>query len=156
LKEDDKIPATDLRQEIESSTARMHMRLGDRLRQRGRGHGAVVEYRRALNKDPYSPYLLNKLAGTLMSQGKFEPALQHLERAQTLEPDYVTTYTNLGRLHVAQQNFAQARQALEEAVQLNPFDPSIHQYLADSYRRLGLEDKVRQEQDVLKRLQEMP
>ena len=60
------------------------------------------------------------------------------------------------RLHVAQQNFDQARQALEEAVQLNPFDPSIHQYLADSYRRLGLEDKVRQEQDVLKRLQETP
>jgi tetratricopeptide (TPR) repeat protein len=156
LKEGDKMPATDLRQEIESSTARMHMRLGDRLRQRGRGQAAVAEYRRALDKDPYSPYLLNKLAGTLMSQGKFEPALQHLERAQTLEPDYVTTYTNLGRLHVAQQNFAQARQALEEAVQLNPFDPSIHQYLADSYRRLGLEDKVRQEQDVLKRLQEMP
>ena len=156
LKEGDKMPATDLRQEIESSTARMHMRLGDRLRQRGRGRAAVVEYRRALDKDPYSPYLLNKLAGTLMAQGKFDPALQHLERAQTLEPDYVTTYTNLGRLHVAQQNFVQARQALEEAVQLNPFDPSIHQYLADSYRRLGLEDKVRQEQDVLKRLQETP
>ena len=156
LKEDGKMPATDLRQEIESSTARMHMRLGDRLRQRGRGRAAVVEYRRALNKDPYSPYLLNKLASTLMAQGKFEPALQHLEQARILEPDYVTTYTNLGRLHVAQQNFAQARLALEEAVQLNPFDPSIHQYLADSYRRLGLEDKARQEQEVLKRLQETP
>jgi tetratricopeptide (TPR) repeat protein len=91
-----------------------------------------------------------------MSQGKFEPALQHLERARALEPDYVTTYTNLGRLHVVQQNFDQARLALEEAVQLNPFDPSIHQYLADSYRRLGLKDKAQQEQDVLKRLQETP
>jgi tetratricopeptide (TPR) repeat protein len=156
LKEDGKMPATDLQQEIESSTARMHMRLGDRMRQRGRERAAVAEYRRALNKDPYSPYLLNKLAGTLLSQGKFEPALQHLERARALDPDYVTTYTNLGRLHVAQQNFVQARLALEEAVQLNPFDPSIHQYLADSYRRLGLQDKARQEQDVLKRLQETP
>lgn len=150
------MPATDLQQEIESSTARMHMRLGDRMRQRGRERAAVVEYRRALNKDPYSPYLLNKLAGALMSQGKFEPALHHLEQARTVEPDYVTTYTNLGRLYAAQQKFAQARLALEEAVQLNPFDPSIHQYLADSYRRLGLEDKARQEQDVLKRLQETP
>jgi tetratricopeptide (TPR) repeat protein len=156
LKEDGKMPATDLQQEIESSTARMHMRLGDRIRQRGRERAAVAEYRRALDKDPYSPYLLNKLAGTLISQGQFEPALQHLERARVLEPDYVTTYTHLGRLHVAQQNFAQARLALEEAIQLNPFDPSIHQYLADIYRRLDLQDKARQEQDVLKRLQETP
>ena len=56
------MPAEDLREEIKSTTARMHTRLGDRLRQRGRERAATREYHSALDKDPYSPYLLNKLA----------------------------------------------------------------------------------------------
>ncbi len=154
LKEDGKAPVDDMRQELESTTARMHTRLGDKLRQRGRDRAAAREYDRALVKDPYSPYLLNKLASTLMQQQRWQPARQHLHRARTLAPDYVATYTNLGRLHVAQQAYAEARAALWEAIQINPFDPTIHHYLAESYRRLGLEDQAKQEQQLLERLQE--
>jgi tetratricopeptide (TPR) repeat protein len=150
----DPMPAEDLREEIESTTARLHTRLGDRLRQRGRDRAATREYHRALDKDPYSPYLLNKLASALMTQQRWEPAQQYLERARTLAPDYVATYTNLGRLYVAQQSFEAARTALWEAVQINPFDPLIHQYLAESYRRLGIDDRATQEQQLLERLQE--
>ncbi len=153
LKEGDEIPAEDLREEIESTTARMHTRLGDRLRQRGRDRAASREYNRALDKDPYSPYLLNKLAGALMSQQRWEPAQQYLERARMLAPDYVTTYTNLGRLHVARQSYEEARDALWEAVQINPFDPLMHQYLAESYRQLGMDDRAEQEQQLVERLQ---
>ncbi len=154
LKAGDEMPADDLREEIESTTARMHTRLGDRLRQRGRDRAAAREYHRALDKDPYSPYLLNKLASTLMAQQRWQPARQHLQRARTLAPDYVATYTNLGRLHVTLQSYEQARTALWEAVQINPFDPLIHHYLAESYRRLGMDDRAKQEQQLLERLQE--
>ncbi len=155
LKEDgNKVPADDLRQELESTAARMHTRLGDKLRRRGRGRAAAREYNRALGKDPYSPYLLNKLASTLMQEQRWQPARQHLQRARTLAPDYVATYTNLGRLHVAQQAYEEARTALWEAIQINPFDPTIHHYLAESYRRLGLDDQAKQEQQLLERLQE--
>ncbi len=150
----DQVQAEDLREEIESTTARMHTRLGDRLRQRGRDRAAAREYHRALDKDPYSPYLLNKLASALMTQQRWESAQQYLERARTLAPDYVTTHTNLGRLHVAQQSYEAARNALWEAVQINPFDPLIHQYLAECYRRLGIDDRAKQEQQLLERLQE--
>ncbi len=153
LKEGDQIPAEDLRAEIESTTARMHTRLGDRLRQRGRDRAAAREYNRALDKDPYSPYLLNKLASALMTQQRWSSALQYLERARMLAPDYVTTYTNLGRLHVALQAYEKARAALWEAVQINPFDPLIHQYLAESYRQLGMDDQAQQEQQLFERLQ---
>jgi len=153
-KENEPIPAEDLREEIESTTARMHTRLGDRMQQRGRERAATREYHRALDKDPYSPYLLNKLASTLMTQQSWQPAQEYLQRAQTLAPDYVTTYTNLGRLHVAQQAYEEARAALWEAVQINPFDPLIHQYLAESYRRLGMGDQAKQEQQLFERLQE--
>ena len=152
LKKGDEAPAEDLREEIESNTARMHTRLGDRLRQRGREAAAAREYSRALEKDPYSPYLLNKLAGILMAQQRWQDAQTHLERARLLAPDYVTTYTHLGQVYVAQNAYDKARDALWEAVQINPFDPLAHQYLAESYRRLGIDDQAAQEQQLFERL----
>jgi tetratricopeptide (TPR) repeat protein len=132
----------------------MHAHLGDRLRQRGRSQAAAEEYTRAVDKDPASPYLLNKLAATLMAQGQWQQALPPLQRAEELDPDYATTYTNLGRLHIALQAYEQARLALGEALQLNPFDPAIHGHLAESYRQLGQTDKAQQEQQLFERLRE--
>jgi Flp pilus assembly protein TadD len=113
-----------------------------------------MEYQRALDKDPYSPYLLNKLAMTLMTQGDWQAALSHLQRARALEPDNATTHTNLGRVYVALQEYEPARLAFSEAVQINPFDPAIHQHLAEIYRQLGQTDNAQQEQQLFERLQE--
>jgi tetratricopeptide (TPR) repeat protein len=154
LKEEGTLPPDDVHREIQSTTARMHVRLGDRLRQRGRDQAATVEYNRALDKDPHSPYLLNKLAVSLMAQGRWEEALPPLQQAHLFDPDYVTTHTNFGRLHLAWRAYEPARQALWEALQINPFDPSIHLHLAESYRQLGQADKAQQEQQLFERLQE--
>jgi Tfp pilus assembly protein PilF len=54
------------------------------------------------------------------------------------------------------QAYEQARQALWEALQINPFDPSIHVHLAESYRQLGQTDKAQQEHQLFERLQEKP
>jgi tetratricopeptide (TPR) repeat protein len=153
LKQEGKMPTDQLQQELQSNTARLHARLGDRLRQNGRAPAAAAEYRRALTQDPYSPYLLNKLASVLMAQGEWQQALPHLQRAQQLSNDDVATYTNLGRLYVALQDYAQARAALLEAVQINPFDPTIHMYLAESYRQLGQSEQAQQEQQLFETLQ---
>jgi tetratricopeptide (TPR) repeat protein len=134
LKTGDALPVDDLKQEIQSGAARQHTRLGDRLRQRGRIRASAAEYRRALGKAPESPYLLNKLATVLMDQKLWQLARQHLQHARSLAPDYVTTHTNLGRLYLALPEDDQARLALREAIQINPFDPTIHQLLAESYR----------------------
>src|SRR5262245_64842984 len=135
------MPTDELQQELQSHTARMHARLGDRLRQNGRAPAAAAEYRRAIEQDPYSPYLLNKLALALMAQGEWQQALPHLQRAQQLSTDDAATYANLGRLYVALQDYEQARVARSEAVQINPFDPAVHMHLAESYRQLGQADK---------------
>ncbi len=145
-----------LEEEIQSVTARMHTRLGDRLRQRGRARAAISEYRRALRQDPYSPYLLNKLASTLLGQKRWQDALSPLQRARELAPDYGTTYSHLGRAYVALAEYAHARQALREAIQINPFNPFVHLHLAESYRRLGQAEQAEQEHHLFKKLQEMP
>src|SRR5262249_49111365 len=140
LKQEGKMPTDELQQELQSSTARMHAHLGDRLRQNGRAPAAAVEYRRALEQDPYSPYLLNKLAVVFMVQGEWLKALPFLQQALQLASDDAGTYTNLGRLYIALQDYNQARVALSEAVQINPFDPAVHMHLAECYRQLGQSD----------------
>jgi Tfp pilus assembly protein PilF len=65
----------------------------------------------------------------------------------------MATYTNLGRLYVALQDYTQARAALLESVQINPFDPAVHMYLAESYRQLGQPEKAQQEQQLFEKLQ---
>lgn len=153
LKTEGKIPQDEVQQEIQSTTARMHSRLGDRLRQNGRLPAAAAEYRRALDKDSQSPYLLNKLATILMAQGQTQEALPQLLKAQELSEDDVITATNLGRLYLTLQEYDKARLVLEEAVQINPFDPAIHAYLADIYGKLGQEDKAQQEHTLFEHLQ---
>ncbi len=153
LKQEGKMPTDELQQELQSSTARLHAGLGDDLRERGRASAAAVEYRRALAQDAYSPYLLNKLALVLMAQGKWQQALPHLQLARQLSADDAATYTNLGRLYLALQDYEQARLALSEAVQINPFDPAVHMHLAESYGQLGQADEARQEQQLFETLQ---
>ena len=152
LKQDGKTTAADLRREISSGTARMHSRLGDRLRRRGRLPAAAMEYRRALEQEPQSPFLLNKLATALMAQGRRQQALRHLLRASELESDYVATYTNLGGLYIVLGEYEQACEALAEATQINPFDPTVHLHLATCHAQLGQEDKAQQERQLFEQL----
>jgi predicted Zn-dependent protease len=43
----------------------------------------------------------------------------------------------LGRVHHAAKNYREAQSALEEAVQINPFNPMIFRLLSESYAALG-------------------
>jgi Flp pilus assembly protein TadD len=88
-----------------------------------------------------------------MAQGEWQQALPHLQRAQQLSSDDVATYTNLGRLYSPCRIMPKRVSALLEAVQINPFDPTIHMYLAESYRQLGQSDKAQQEQQLFETLQ---
>jgi len=138
--------------EIQSVVARNRTHLGDQLLARGRIIAAVQEYRRALQASPHSPIILNKLARTLIQDGRHEEALPHLRRAQDLEPDSANTYIQLGRLYHATKNFPTARDALEEAVQINPFDPAIYRLLSDIYAALGEQDQAKDAGTTLNRL----
>lgn len=138
--------------EIQSLVARNRTHLGDRLLERGRIEAATEEYRRALQASPYSPIILNKLARVLARKGRYGEGLAYLDKARRLEPDHVGTYIQLGRLYHATQNHSQARLALEEAIQINPFNPSVHQLLHEVYAVLGMEDAAKKSRAILQRL----
>lgn len=143
--------AVDLK-EIQSAVARNRAYLGDQLLERGKTAAATEEYRRALQASPRSPIILGKLARILIKQARYQEALPHLQRALEVDPDSVGAYVQLGRLHNAGKEFAAAKADLEEAVQINPFNPEIYRLMVDAYTALGEQDKAKQARSALERL----
>jgi predicted Zn-dependent protease len=50
------------------------------------------------------------------------------------------------------RNFKEARLALEEAIQINPYNPLIYRLLSDAYAALGEQEKARVAKAALERL----
>jgi len=148
-KEDEE--AVDLK-EIQSEVARNQIHLGDQMWERGRAVAASQEYRRALRASPHSPIILNKLARVLLQMKKYDETLPYLQKAQALDPDNVFTYIQLGRHHQATGSYADARGALEEALQINPFDPSIYRLLSEVYTALGNQAEAERSRATLQKL----
>lgn len=138
--------------EIQSVVARNRTHLADRLLGRGRMAAAVQEYRRALSASPHSTIILNKLARGLMAMQRHDEARLHLEKARSLDPDNSGTYVTLGQIYQTAKNAAAARAALEEAIQINPFNPAIYRLLYDAYNALGEPELAKQARATLEKL----
>jgi len=139
-------------QEIKSIVARNRAHLGDRLKTRGRTGAAVLEYRRALSETGDSVPVMNRLAGALIDLGQDEQALDLLNRILSLAPDYPTAYVRLGQVRLKRREFEQAKAALEESIQINPFNPEVHVALADAYARLGDSVGYEKEKKIVNRM----
>ncbi|HEX9880791.1 MAG TPA: tetratricopeptide repeat protein [Candidatus Binatia bacterium] len=138
--------------EIQSVVARNRTHLADRLWARGRIAAATAEYRRALHASPHSMIIMNKLGRVLTDNKRYQEALPYLQKSQALDPDYVGTYVQLGRLYHATKQYPQAREALEEAIQINPFDPAIHTLLFQVYTALGDSQRANGSKAILEKL----
>lgn len=138
--------------EIQSMVARNRTHLGDRLLERGRMIAAAQEYQRALQASPHSPIILNKLARVLIHRERYEEALPYLKKAQELDSDSVSTYIQLGRLYHATKKYSDARVVLEEAIQINPFNPTIYRLLSEIYAAFGEHDQAKKSKATLERL----
>jgi tetratricopeptide (TPR) repeat protein len=127
--------------EIQSAVARNRTHLADQLMARGRNQAAAHEYQRALQISAHSPVILNKFARVLVQLNRLDEARDALTKALEIDPDGANTYAQLGRVHHAAKNYRAAAQALEEAVQINPFNPMIYRLLGESYAALGERQK---------------
>lgn len=139
-------------EEIQSLIAWNRTRLGDRLLTRGMARGAEIEYQRARDLSPNSPLILNKLGKVRSQLGREEEAVESFRSALKIDPDSGVAYVNLGSLYFRQKKMDPAREALTQAVAINPFDPSVHSLLTKVYRTLGDEEKARREERVVARL----
>lgn len=139
-------------EEIKSLVARNRAHLGDRLKERGRTNAAVLEYRRALAETRDSVPVMNRLSSALIHLNRDEEALDISRRILDLAPDHPTPYTQLGQVYLRLKDFKQAREAFEESIQINPFNPEVHVGLANTYSMLGDTVGSAKERDIAHKL----
>jgi len=139
-------------EEIKSLVARNRAHLGDLLKDKGRMGAAVLEYRRALAETQDSVPIMNRLSAVLTGLGREEEALQLLQRAKEISPDYPTTYTHLGQAYLKLKDFAGAKEAFLTSIQINPFNPEVHRDLAIAYEMLAEKTAALQEREIARRL----
>jgi len=138
--------------EIKSMVARNRAHLGDLLQEKGRLEAAVLEYRRALADTRDSVPVLNRLSEALIKLDNLDDALEHLSRARKLAPDHPNTYASLGKIYLKRKDAKKAQEALEDAIQINPFNPDIHKDLAAAYEMLGRSESALKERDIFNKL----
>ena len=88
-------------------------------------------------------YLLEYYFGLLASRlGREQEAIVALEKAAQLEPNTLDPFYELGKLYGSQQNWPQARQALEHVIELNSQFAPAHYQLSRVYAHLGLNSRA--------------
>jgi tetratricopeptide (TPR) repeat protein len=139
-------------EEIKSLVARNRAHLGDRLKERGRISAAVLEYRRAMAETRDSVPIMNRLSSALIELARDEEALDILNRVKKISPDHPTPYTQMGQIYMKLKDFKKAREAFEDSIQINPFNPEAHLGLAQAYEALGDKASAVKEREIAKKL----
>lgn len=127
--------------EVDSVEARELLHLGELLRARGHVAASVIQYERAETLiGRANPMLQNALAQAYLDQGRAADAFEALIDVRRWHPQYYYSHLYTGRALNALGRHAEALEALEEAVGVNPFDPAVHEALAEAYAALGRAD----------------
>jgi predicted Zn-dependent protease len=114
---------------------------------------AALEYRRALADAGDSVPIMTRLSTLLIDLGRTQEALEILKRARDLSPDHPTVYTRLGQVHIKLKDFKSARENFEASIQINPFDPEVHQGLATASEMLGDSAAAHKEREIVKKME---
>ncbi len=105
----------------------------------GRLEDAIEECRKAIATDPSFGNPYNDIGCYLMAQGELEkaaPWFEQAKKAARYEPRHFP-YLNLGRLHAAQGDFAEAIEEFEGALAENPGDPMALKFLETIKRKIN-------------------
>lgn len=124
--------------EIEQPEARDHMHLGEMLQARDRHSAALVQYKKAshlLGKT--NPVLHTRQAQCMLHENNAKEALEVLAPVKETYPSYVQVWIEMGKASLALGQYEDARDYLTEAARINPFDPEVHEKLAEAYEKLG-------------------
>ncbi len=90
------------------------------LAQAGKYDEAIVEYQKALEKDPEQAYIQANLADALSKLDRNEEALAAYNKAIALKPDDAAMYTNVGVLLGKMGRNAESQEMFKKAASINP------------------------------------
>jgi len=104
---------------------------------------AMVNYRRALEIDPFLVPALINLANIHYACDEIIEAQALYERAVSLEPDVFEAHFNLGNIFHDLGRYALAQASYRQALHLNPTYADAHFYLAVTLEKSGHSTEAR-------------
>ena len=129
-----------------------HQAMGEAYESRQFYDLAIMEYRKALERDPRRPGLRFRLGEAMLAQagdaGQADDALEQFELELSANPSHAASALRAGKIHQAKSELdralrldtdrtAEAVRELERAVELNPTHASSRYQLARAYRKAG-------------------
>jgi cytochrome c-type biogenesis protein CcmH/NrfG len=69
-----------------------------------------------------------------------------------ISPDHPTPYTQLGQVYLKLKDFKKAREAFEDSIQINPFNPETHLGMATAYEMLGDQSGATKEREIARQI----
>jgi len=132
--------------EVASAKARKHARLGGMLRARGMSEAAAVEYEKALAVvGRQDPFVAAKLSRTYLELSRYDKAIELARPLMAADEGDAAPAVTVGMASLALGDLDGARDALEVAIRVSPFDPSVRCSLAEIYGQQGDEARARRE-----------
>jgi tetratricopeptide (TPR) repeat protein len=111
---------------VELERARNYVRLGDLLWTRSRPAAASVEYAKAHEAAPADPVVASRYARSAIAGGRPQHAIAPLKRTLERYPTHAPALSSLATALFRTSSFGSARDAAEQAIAHNPFDPQPH------------------------------
>jgi tetratricopeptide (TPR) repeat protein len=112
-----------------------HYNMGLLLALTGRVDEAIVEYQKALERDPLYSDARSNLAAAFARRGQLDRAAAELRRLLEHDPENASARTNLGLVLLQQGRRDEARVQLEEALRLDPAMIPAAQALEEASRQ---------------------
>jgi len=117
----------------------------------GDSENALIQYKQALDRNPYDYRAEWESARILLSDNPQE-ALRLASLALELKPDVADALTIRGRALISLQRPREAIEDLRQAISVNPQDAAIHFQLARAYREAGMTQEAQTENAIFERM----
>jgi tetratricopeptide (TPR) repeat protein len=111
---------------VELERARNYLRLGDLLWTRSLPAAASVEYAKAHKVAPGDPVVASRYARSAIAGGRPQQAIAPLIRTLQGYPTHAPALASLATAQYRVSNFGAAKEAADQAIAHNPFDPQPH------------------------------
>jgi len=118
----------------------------------GDSENALIQYRHALDRNPYDYRAEWESARILVSDNPRE-ALSLASLALELKPDVADALTIRGRALISLQRPREAIEDLRKAISVNPQDAATHFQLARAYREAGMTREAQTENAIFERME---
>ncbi len=91
---------------------------------------------------------------TKYGQGDLDGALEDLNKALEMDPQFAEVLLALGHVYEKKEMYDQALEYIKKAVEITPDDPLTHSSLSMMYQRKGMIPQAEEEMAISVRLQE--